>query len=114
MILLKFAGYLIIFISIIASFITFFGLMRFKDNYIQIHVSGINDMFAFPLLLLGTGFLYVSEYDFKAFFKLILVIILFYAINPITNYCMIKIVYFYRNKLKIKNKTTEKQKNHSY
>ncbi len=104
MVLLKILSFGLITISIFVFAVTVFGLIRMKDNYIQIHVAGMADMFAFPVFMLGVGFLFLSEYDLRAFIKILAIILIFYIVNPIINYCIIKITYFYSNK-KVKNNT---------
>lgn len=105
MILLKILSFFLISVSIFVFAVTIFGLIRFQDNYMQIHIAGMADMFAFPVFLFGIGFLFLSEGDFRAFMKILIIIVIFYIVNPIINYCTIKITYFYKNK-PIKNNTT--------
>lgn len=99
--LLSFFGYIFIIIGVFLVFTVVIGLIRFRNIFTQIHISTVHDMLAFPMIILGSSLLFFSYGNYKIGMKLILAIIIWYMVAPITSYIIIKIAYFHSKYFKI-------------
>ena len=96
-------GYCCIFIGIFLTLTTMLGFARFNNIYTRIHISTINDMLAIPMAIVGTAFLFLGLGDSSTFIKLLLAVVIWYIIAPVTSYIIIKVVYFYRRDDNVEN-----------
>ncbi len=87
-------------ISLTASVL---GFLRFNDTYRQIHIGAIIDMLVVPVFFLSIGLLFLKNHQNMLFFKMITLIFIWYVLNPISNYCIIKIIHFYSKKRILKD-----------
>lgn len=99
-VIFKFLIYFLMFITLITAFAFVIGVLRFNDVYKQIHISSILDMLGVPIYLFTISLLFLKKGNFFVFGKMIILIITWYILSPIMNYCVIKIVHFYNKKEK--------------
>lgn len=102
MIILKNVAYGLIIIGLTFSIVSLVGLIRIKNIYNQMHVGCINEMFAFPLILLGCTLFSVYQEMYAMALKIILMIVMIYLVNPLNTYAIVKTIHFYQNKFKKK------------
>lgn len=74
-----------------------FGLLRFNNPYTSIHIMCMNDMVAVPLLLLSVALLFYNIGDVASGNKVLLILVSFYIVTPITGYVLAKICFFIKN-----------------
>jgi monovalent cation/proton antiporter MnhG/PhaG subunit len=82
-------------ISVFSYVTCLIGLRKIENIYNKIHISNITDMIAIPFALLGLLFHFLSQKSYNNALKIMMAIVLWYIIAPITSYIIIKISYFY-------------------
>jgi monovalent cation/proton antiporter MnhG/PhaG subunit len=86
--------------SVAIAFAVTVGFIRFQNPFTQIHIASVYEMLGFPLFLIGMIFIFIDKHKYDIALKVILALILWYVITPISSYAIIKIVYFYNSKNK--------------
>lgn len=73
------------------------GLLRFPGFYAKIHASSVIDSCGIPFCLTGLSFM---QENFNSSFKLMLIVILIFLLNPLSTHSLAKASLFYkRNKI---------------
>lgn len=94
----EYLGYILIATGIVFNIITLVGLIRIENVYNQLHIASVADMFGVPLCLLGCSLVAVEFDMYSAAFKIILLIVAMYLLNPVNTYAIVKTAYFYNKK----------------
>jgi monovalent cation/proton antiporter MnhG/PhaG subunit len=91
-------GLVIIFFGLIASIFSIFAtFFKIDDFYAKQHGSGLNDSFAIPLIIIGSG---IFSLNLLFFFKSVFVIFFFVITSATSCHCISSI--YYRENLKDK------------
>jgi multicomponent Na+:H+ antiporter subunit G len=88
-------GHALIILGAFLIVTTTVGFIRFNNIYTQIHIATLSDMVGFPAVLSGIALLCANQKLYHITLKLILAIVLWYIVIPITSYTLIKMTYFY-------------------
>ena len=95
MILFYYLGYIAVTIAILLIVLTTIGYVKFNNIYTQIHIVTVNDMITIPLIFLGFALLFFSKSDYSTAIKMLMITIIWFLVNSIVSYSLIKISYFY-------------------
>lgn len=93
--------------SIVSFSFTAFGLFKFPDSYTRMHAAGIGDTFGVGFMVLGL--LFISP-TWTLRFKLLIVLILFWAINATVTHLLAKTASIVGIKPDEKTKKVEEEK----
>jgi multicomponent Na+:H+ antiporter subunit G len=101
-------GYIFLCFGVFLTTTAMLGLSRFDNIYTRVHIATINDMFGIPIAIFGTALLFLGLNDIFTAVKLCIGIVIWYIIAPISNYIVIKMIYFYNNEKLITIESKEK------
>ncbi len=90
-------GYALLGLGIFLTMSVMLGLCRFNDIYTRIHITTINDMLGIPVTILGTASLFLGLGNVFTAIKLCIGVVIWYIVAPISNYIIIKMIYFYND-----------------
>ena len=89
--MLQYFGLMISFFGVISAIFSIYAIFfKMKDFYSKQHGSGLNDSFAIPIIIFGSG---VFSLDFLFFLKLVFVIFFFVITSATSCHCISSLYY---------------------
>ncbi len=95
--ILNISGHFLIIAGFVFAYIAQLGITKFNNQYINLHIIGMHDMLAIPLILIGLSMLFMHNKMWHEGIKVVILTVMLYIVNPISSYVLVKIFHFIKD-----------------